>query len=138
MEDFKDGVEEEVEFEVIHDGYGIEQPRYDVEIDCLSSMIRYSPPKFVSGLVVRTTAKYVLVEYVLGNVTKIKWAWPQPSSMPMLYSKEGFLRRVSRSIKSSATNNDGKDACYACGEPTRVCGGWSFNHDYRVCTKCGK
>jgi len=44
------------------------------------------------------------------------------------------------SISSSPKNNDNQMNCVFCGEPTRKCGGWSYNPniDYRICTKCGR
>jgi hypothetical protein len=38
----------------------------------------------------------------------------------------------------STKNNDGRNTCVFCGEPTRLCGGFMFGRDYNICTACGR
>jgi hypothetical protein len=69
------------------------------------------------------------------------WNWPALDNE--LYNKNlpGYLTLSLMSApvgEGERGNNDGREFCFDCNAPTRPCGGFTYNVDYRTCTKCGR
>ena len=139
MENLKVG--EKVMFEVLEDGH----PRFngDSEERTNHGFKRCSPPRYEIGKVRETSVdgKLFQVEYLVNGAVAV-WNWYQPTVKARTsFGAEGYLRRADKDAPYtvvSKKNNDGRATCYACGSPTKPCGGWFASIDYRICTKCGK
>lgn len=134
MDDFKVG--EKVTFEILQDGL----PRWSHDEDRTGPAYQvksFAPPKHVIGEVLSLD---IHITFLVRYGPSETWYWPQPSFGRQAYGKIGYLRRVDDAANvttlSTATNNDGRDTCFACGAKTKTVMG--FSNSYQVCTKCGK